>query len=169
MASHDPAGPVVVAPDVSMALVRDALGAGRWLARPDGVSAWAVLVTRDESLARRGREAGVPVITAEDDATLAARLRAFGDGALITTREAELLAWIEAIRAEEERNQRDNERHVDERIELLQARVDELTAYADSLDTHLEAIEATRAWRVVRRLSAWKSAAMKFVGGRRRS
>lgn len=175
MATHDPAGPVVVAPEVPMAVVRDALGAGCRLARPEGVSACALIVTRDKVIARRGRAAGIPVITADDEAALVARLQAFGDGALITTREAELLAWIDAIRAEEERNQRDHERHVDERVEVLQARVDELTAYADhlnayteNLNAHLAAVEETRAWRTARRLSAWKCAAVRLIRGHRR-
>ena len=168
MATFDPAGPVVVAPEVSMAVVRDALGTGCRLARPDEAPAWSLLVTHDEALAHRALAAGIPVVTADDEATLIVRLRAFGDGAIVTTREAELLAWIEAIRTEEERNQRDTKRHVDERLEVLQARVDDLTAYADNLSAHLTAIEATRAWRAVRRLSAWKSAAAHLMRGRRR-
>ena len=175
VATHDPAGPVVVAPEVPLAVVRDALGTGCRLARPDGALAWSLLVAHDKALAHRALAAGIPVVTADDEATLIARLRAFGDGALITTREAELLAWIDAIRAEEERNQRDHEQHVDERIEVLQARVDELTAYADhlnayteNLNAHLAAVEATRAWRTARRLSAWKCAAVRLIRGHRR-
>ena len=167
MPEHEPDGPVVVSADVPMALVRDSLGAGRRLARPDAASGWALLVTRDDVLADSARADGIPVVSASDDATLIAQLHAFDDGALITPREAELLAWIEAIRREEERNQRDHEQHVDQRLELLQARVDELTVYTDNLNAHLAAVEGTRAWRVATRLGTWKNAVLRLLPGRR--
>ena len=160
MPTYDPDGPVVVAHDVALTLVRHALGSGRQLARPDSASGWAVLVTRGDPVAEIAIARGIPVVSADDDAALVVGLQAFDDGALVSTREAELLSWIEAIRAEEERNQRDSERHVDDRIAFLQAQVDELIA-------HRAALEKMRVWRAARRLHAWSAAVRRVIPGRR--
>lgn len=157
---HDPHGPVLVAPDVPLPFVRDALGGGTWIARPGGEAGCALMVSRDPDWVAHSHAAGVPCASASDDAALMEQLRAFDDGALITTREGELLSWITAIRDEEERNQRAHEEHVDQRVEVLQARVDVLNA-------HIDAMERTRAWRFARRLGEWKSAALRLVRPRR--
>lgn len=148
--------------DVPLATVRGALGGGRWIARPGGVQGWAALVGRDNA-----RPAGVsddvPLIAHDDDAVLQAMLRAFGDGALISTHEGEALAWIEAIRAEEVRNQADATQRVDARVEELQARIDELEAYASDLNAHVAAIEGSRAWHLSRRLVAMKARVVRVL------
>jgi len=156
-AHHDPDGPVVVADDVPLAVVRRALGPGTWLQRPGAIAGWRVLITRDRPLADDASAQGIPVVVASDDAAaLGAQLRSFEDGRLITTAEAEALAWIEAIRAEEERNQRDARRRADARVEELQAQVDHLEA-------HITAIEASRSWALARRLVRAKDATRRVL------
>lgn len=143
--AHDPDGPVVVDTGIPLGVVRSALGAGRWIARPGAYQTCALLVIQDADQARLAHDRGLPVVLSGDEQTLVEELRAFDDGALISTREGEALAWIELIRAEEERNQRSRASAADERVELLQARVDEL-------ETHLAAIEASRSWVLTRKL-----------------
>ena len=55
----------------------------------------ALLVTHDADRARHAADRGIPVLIGADERTLAQQLRAFDDGALISTREAEALAWME--------------------------------------------------------------------------
>ena len=165
---HDPDGPVVVDLGIPLGVVRGALGAARWISRPGAFRTCALLVTHDAERARHAADRGIPVLIATDERTLAQQLRAFDDGALISTREAEALAWVEAIRSEEERNQRERARLADERVEALQARVDELEAYAGSLSAHVAAIEASRSWAVARRLTGGKERLLRLVAPWRR-
>ncbi len=158
---HDAEGPVVVDDGVPLDTVRHALGAGRWISRARQVPGWALFVTTDERHAVTVAAAGVPVVVADDPSTLLESLRALDDGAFVTPREAELLAWINAIRAEEERNQTDRRRHADERVEALQAHITTLTAA-------IAAIEASGAWRLARRLSSLKGRAERLVRPGRR-
>lgn len=155
--AFDPDGPVVVMADVSLSVVRAALGGSRWIARPEGVTRWAAAVAAAPA-SLPPLPANVPVFVNADEVVLAEQLRAFDDGALISSREAEALAWIAAIRTEEERNHLDARRHADERVEVLQERVDELTARALALDAHIAGIEESRAWAIARRITGARAA-----------
>lgn len=147
---HDPDGPVVVMEDVPLAVVWQALGTGRWIARPGSEHGWAVVVTRDADSVRGAVPDAIPVVAAADDEALTALLRSFDDGSLVSEREAEAMSWIESVRAEEARNMRDARRSADARVEQLQARIDEL-------ERHIRAIESSRAWHLSRRLVSAKS------------
>lgn len=147
---HDPDGPVVVMEDVPLALVRRAVGSGRWISRPGAARGWAAVVARSQADIAEAASVGVPAFATDDDASLVHLLQAFDDGVLITPREAELLSWIDAIRAEEARVQADSRLRVDQRVEALQSRIDQL-------EGHLRAIEESRAWHLSRRLVSAKA------------
>jgi hypothetical protein len=80
---------------------------------------------------------------------LAEWLKAFDDGVVISAREADALSWVNAIRAEEERTQREGARVASEQLERVQA--------------HLDAIEGSRAYRLSRRMVTAKERLKRLV------
>lgn len=163
---HDPRGPVSVVGDIPLDRVRDALGPGCWIEQGSTRSGLALVITTRADLADAMVAAGVPSVVvgssspaeapAVDMDALGAWLQAFADGALLSGREADALAWMAAVRAEEERQQ---ERARRERI----AAEDATTAQLDRMAAHIAAMEASTSWRVARQMSAAKAAAVRRV------
>ncbi len=153
-AFHDPDGPVVAALGIPLGDVRRALATGRWVERPGEHNGMALFLTRDvkaaDAMAARGVPAAALVdspVGADDHAAprvagraLGEWLKAFDDGTNITAREADALAWVSAIRAEEERTHAEGARVASEQLERVQAQLD--------------AIEASGAYRLSRRMVA---------------
>lgn len=163
-AFHDPDGPVVVGRDVPLDPVRGALGANRWLERPGGHSGVALFVGRDADAADALALLGVPAVVIVDTAdevvqgqpaqrvhapALGEWLKAFDDGVLVSSREAEALSWVDAIRTEEERVQREGDRKA--------------AAQLEEMAGHVAAIEASRSYRLARRLVAARERAARLV------
>lgn len=185
---HDPEGPVVVEPPAPIAATRDALGPGAWIQCAAGQPGIALLVTEDPAHAAHAADVSIPVVIVVEPGaevppgipgvvcvsteSLPAWLRTFADGALVTGREAQLVTWLDAVRTEEEANQREARRIDREarRIDREARRIDreaqrlarEAEAAArrqmDELTQHIAAIEASRSWRLARRLVGLREA-----------
>lgn len=170
---HDPLGPVSVVGDIPMADLRDALGPGAWLERCSIRKGLSLMVTTRADLALATTMAHVPCVYVGDDAvpgvesvqpgSLGAWLRAFSDGGTVSGREAEVLRWMDAVRAEEEREQaRAAEMAVRGQREAEAAEA-ATRAQLDRMNAHIAAMEASRAWRVGRRISAAKASLSRLV------
>lgn len=152
----DPDGPVVVALGVPLGDVRRFLAVGRRVERPGGHAGMALFVTRSVEEADDMAACGVPAVAVVEPGgrmpagaaigvgahALGEWLKAFDDGVPITAREADALAWVNAIRAEEQRTQAEGARAASEQLERVQAQLD--------------AVEGSRAYRLSRRMVATK-------------
>lgn len=170
----DPAGPVVVHGAMSLDRVKAALGSDAWVVALGSEPVASLLVTDDVDLAIAAACERLPAAlviadgsrnpTAEfaviSDEALPAWLKARGDGEFVQGSAAGLEYWIDAIRAEELRNQEDARRINREAEAASRRQLDELTA-------HITAIESSRSWRVARRLVAARDAFHRLLHPRR--
>lgn len=170
---HDPLGPVSVVGSVDLDAVREALGPGRWIDPGSTHAGLALVVTTRAELAAAMADRGIPSAFVGDGdagdaavvapASLGAWLGAFADGSMVTGLEADCRAWLDAVRAEEEREQeraREVEAAAVRAGEIAEA---ETRAQLDRMVAHIAAIEGSTSWKVARRISDAKVAVRKLA------
>ncbi len=168
-AFHDPLGPVSVVGDVDLDCVRSALGPGCWIGPGSTQAGLSLVVTTRAALAATMADRGIPAVCVGsgdagaapvvDPASLDAWLRAFADGAVVSGQEAEYRAWLDAVRAEEEREQQHAREVEAEAIRAAEVAEAETRAQLDRMTAHIAAMEGSTSWKVARRLSGAKGAA----------